>query len=81
MPDILDKVYMVMYMDKKVMIVLESFLRTRNISRYELAKRTNIKYQTIDNYYKNKVVRYDKEILLKICLALQCEVGDIIKII
>jgi len=63
------------------MIVLESFLRTRNISRYELAKRTNIKYQTIDNYYKNKVVRYDKEILLKICLALQCEVGDIIKII
>jgi len=68
-------------MDKKVMIVLESFLRTRNISRYELAKRTNIKYQTIDNYYKNKVVRYDKEILLKICLALQCEVGDIIKII
>jgi len=68
-------------MDKKVMIVLESFLRTKNISRYELAKRTNIKYQTIDNYYKNKVVRYDKEILLKICLALQCEVGDIIKII
>ena len=63
------------------MIVLESFLRTKNISRYELAKRTNIKYQTIDNYYKNKVVRYDKEILLKICLALQCEVGDIIKII
>ena len=59
---------------------LEQLLTKRSISRYELAKRTGIKYQTIDNYYKNKVVRYDTEILLKICLALDCGVEDIIKL-
>ena len=67
-------------MDKQVILVLESVLQAKNISRYELSKRTGIKYQTIDNYYKNKVVRYDRDILLKICLALQCEIGDIVKI-
>ena len=75
------KVYTVMRMDKTVSLVLDQYLETINVTRYELAKRTGIKYQTIDNYYKNKIVRYDREILLKICLALQCEVGDIVKII
>ena len=68
-------------MDKNVMIVLDQFLKAKGITRYELAKRTGIQYQTIDNYYKNKVQRYDREIILKMCLALQCEVGDIIKVI
>lgn len=56
-------------------------LEEMNMTRYELAKRTNIKYQTIDNYYKNRVVRYDSDLLLKICTALECDVGDIIKIV
>lgn len=68
-------------MNKTIRIVLDDKLKEKNITRYELSKITAIKYQTIDNYYKNRVVRYDREILLKICLALKCEVGDIIKII
>ena len=68
-------------MDKQIILVLEKILKEKNITRYELSKRTGIHYQVIDNYYKNKVVRYDREIILKICLALDCEVGDIIKII
>jgi len=67
-------------MNKQVILILEEVLKTKNISRYELAKRTGTKYQIIDNYYKNKVSRYDNDILLRICLALDCEVGDIIKI-
>ena len=41
-------------------------------------KVTGIKYQTIDNYYKNKVTRYDKFILTKICCALECQISDIL---
>ena len=62
-----------------IKITLDSLLKERNISRYELAKRTGIRYHIIDNYYKNKVVRYDSFILNKICIALNCEVEDIIK--
>ena len=72
---------MVMKMSKQIMLVLEEVLDAKGITRYELAKRANIQYQIVDNYYKNKVGRYDKDILLRMCLALDCEVGDIVKII
>ena len=62
-----------------IKITLESALKNYEISRYELAKRTGIRYHIIDNYYKNKVVRYDSFILNKICIALDCKIEEIIK--
>ncbi len=64
-----------------IRICLDDTLRKLNISRYELSKRTGIQYQIIDNYYKNKVKRYDSYILERICIALNCNVGDIIEFI
>ena len=61
-----------------IKITLDKALKNKSISRYELAKRTGIQYQIIDNYYKNKVVRYDRHILNKICNALNCTISDII---
>ena len=61
-----------------VKITLDKALELRNITRYELAKRTGIRYHIIDNYYKNKVVRYDSYVLNKICAALDCKIEDII---
>ena len=65
---------------KTIKITLDKKLRSLGITRYELAKRSSVGYQTIDNYYKNRVVRYDRDILLKICIALNCNLSDIIKI-
>lgn len=62
-----------------VKIILDKTLKKKNISRYELSKRTSIQYQIIDNYYKNKVIRYDSYVLDKICNALDCEISDIIE--
>lgn len=61
-----------------VKLILEKVLEEQEITRYQLAKMTEIKYQTIDNYYKNKVVRYDGYILSKICEALDYQIGDIL---
>lgn len=61
-----------------VKLTLDKLLSERKITRYQLAKTADIKYQTIDNYYKNKVVRYDSFILSKICEVLECEIGDIL---
>jgi len=68
-------------MEKTIKLVLAEHMNLKDITRYELSKRTNIQYQTIDRYYKNKIVKYDSYIIQKICIALNCEVGDIIKII
>lgn len=62
-----------------IRLTLKDYLDSHSISRYELAKRTGIFYQIIDNYYKNKVVRYDSYILNKICEALDCDIPDIIE--
>ena len=62
-----------------VKLTLDRYLNEHGITRYELAKRTEIKFQTIDRYYKNRVVRYDTYILDRICSALECEISDIIE--
>ena len=62
-----------------VKLTIDKYLDKRGITRYELAKRTEVKFQTIDRYYKNRVVRYDSYILDRICVALECDVSDIIE--
>ena len=61
-----------------IQLTLAKALDEAQISRYELAKRTGIQYQIIDNYYKNHVKRYDSYILDRICTALDCDISDII---
>ncbi len=62
-----------------VKLIVKEYLDKKGVTRYELAKRTGIKFQIIDNYYKNKVVRYDSYILDKICTALDCDICDLIE--
>lgn len=61
-----------------VKLTIDRYLNERGITRYELAKRTEVKFQTIDRYYKNRVVRYDSYILDRICAALDCDLCDIL---
>ena len=62
-----------------IRISLDKYLERCNISRYELSKRTGIQYQIIDNYYKNRVIRYDSYVLNRICEALDCDIKDILE--
>ena len=62
-----------------VRLTIDRYLDKCGITRYELAKRTEVKFQTIDRYYKNRVVRYDSYILDRICSALDCNLCDIIE--
>lgn len=61
-----------------IKLTLDKVLYEQKVSRYELSKRTGIQYQIIDNYYKNKVKRYDSYVLDRICDALNCKVEEII---
>ena len=62
-----------------VKLTIDKILTEMKITRYELSKRTGIRYQIIDNYYKNYVERYDSYILDKICVALNCGISDLIE--
>ena len=62
-----------------VRLTIDQYLEKCGMTRYELSKRTAIEFQTIDRYYKNRVVRYDSYILDRICAALDCSLCDIIE--
>ena len=62
-----------------VRLTIDKYLEKCGITRYELSKRTDIKFQTIDRYYKNRVVRFDSYIFDRICSALNCNICDIIE--
>lgn len=62
-----------------IRLSLDRYLDSHGITRYELAKRTDIRFQVIDKYYKNKVVRYDSYLLEKFCDALGCGIADLIE--
>jgi putative transcriptional regulator len=62
-----------------IRLTIDKYLEKSGITRYELAKRTDVKFQTIDRYYKNRVIRYDSYILDRICTALDCTLADIIE--
>ena len=62
-----------------IRLKIDKYLNERGVTRYELAKRTDVKFQTIDRYYKNRVIRYDSYILDRICQALECDITDIIE--
>ena len=64
-----------------IKITLDEMLSAKRKTRYWLAKETGVHYKTIDSYYKNKIKRYEADTILKICVALDCEVGDIIKVV
>ena len=62
-----------------IRLTIDKYLDRCGITRYELSKKTGIGFQIIDKYYKNKVVRYDSDVLNRICEALQCDISDIIE--
>ena len=62
-----------------IRLTIDNYLKKLGITRYELAKRTDISFQAIDRYYKNRVIRYDSYVLDRICAALECELCDIME--
>jgi len=66
---------------KSIKLSLDTLLAKAGKTRYVLAKEIEISYPTIDHYYKNTITRYDKDILLRICVALNCGIEDLIKIV
>ena len=65
---------------RKIRLTLKEKLEESGITRYQLSKMTEIQYQTIDKYYKNKVIKYDSYVLERLCRALKCPVSDLIHI-
>ena len=63
-----------------VRIYLSELLGERRISQAELARKTGIRANTINELYWELVERVNLEHIEKICNVLDCEIGDLLKI-
>lgn len=58
---------------------LYKILRIKKVSVYQLARLTNIRYEILKKYANNEMMRFDSNILAKICYVLNCNVNDIME--
>ncbi len=65
---------------KKIRICLDELLEKSDLNRFSLSKKSGVSYQVITRYYKNQTHKYDADTLVKLCIALECGIGDLIKI-
>lgn len=63
-----------------IRIKLSSILGERRITQKELSLKTGIRAATINEIYHELVERINLEHLEKICIALDCEISDILKL-
>lgn len=65
---------------KQIRLRLDELLNERHMSLYALSKKIDVDYSVLIRYRKNRVVRYDSSILLKICQQLPCGIEELIHI-
>lgn len=59
-------------------ISIQSQLKSKNMTRYELARTIGVTYPTIDKIYKGDSTSIKLEILESLCKTLDCTPNDIL---
>lgn len=63
----------------KISIHLKAIMESKNITRNNLAKASNTRFEVINKWYNNEVEKMDLDVLARICYVLECSPADIIK--
>lgn len=58
---------------------LKEVMDERGISRNQLAKLIDARFEVVGKWYKGEVEKMDLDILARICYALDCTTEDLIK--
>lgn len=60
---------------------LKELLDARGMTRNQLAKLIDARFEVVSKWYDGKVEKMDLDILARICYALDCRVEDVIRYI
>ena len=67
-------------MSNEIIFTINEVLNEKNISKNWLEENANLQRSQLNSYANNKVKRIDLDLLARICIALNVEVGDLIKL-
>lgn len=62
----------------EIMLSLRDIMDSRGITRNQLARMINTRFEVVDKWYKGDVEKLDLDILARICWVLDCSVGEIV---
>ena len=63
----------------RVELRLKDIMDERGITRNQLAKLIDARFEVVGKWYKGEVEKMDLDILARICYVLNCKVEDIIQ--
>lgn len=63
----------------KINLHLKEVMDSKGITRNNLARASNTRFEVINKWYNNEVEKLDLDVLARICYVLECTVVDIIK--
>ena len=64
----------------EIKFLIDNVLSEKNLSKNWLEENAKLQRSQLNSYANNKVKRIDLDVLARICIALNVEVGDIMKI-
>lgn len=67
-------------MSNEIKFLIDDVLIEKNLSKNWLEENAKLQRSQLNSYANNKVKRIDLDVLARICIALNVEVGDIMKI-
>lgn len=63
----------------KIKIKLRNLMEKKELTRYQLSRLTNTRFEVINKWYNGNVERIDTDVLARLCFTLGCRVEDIIE--
>ena len=62
----------------KVELTLRELMEQRGVSRNQLAKLINVRFEVVNKWFGGQVEKMDLDVLARICYALDCRVEDVL---
>ena len=62
-----------------VRLKLKELMDQRGITRNNLARKINTRFEVIDKWYRGQIANMDLDILARICFVLQCSISDVLE--
>lgn len=58
---------------------IKTIMDKKGITLNQVVKKTGLHHQVVKRYYDGTIVRYDKDVLSKLCFVIGCDLTDIMK--
>lgn len=62
----------------KIKCTLKRIMKQKNINIYQLSRLSDIKYDVLKRYASNSIIKYDANVLAKLCFSLNCSLNDLL---